>query len=195
MLGPGAAAAGRPGEHSAPELAARGRRPTQPFIAPGPRPQLRRVCISKRGEPRGRESKGETRRGRGVQKETNCHPKWEVDGPGPGEVGTRRRRPGPRRGARRAGASGAERAAAPRLARHLPLPEGDRGTGGQGSGAVRGRQAGVAPPPGRPAGGGTLRGERLQGRAQPDFKQGSCLEGRGILHLLGAGVTTLLSLR
>lgn len=131
MLGPGAAAAGRPGEHSSPELAARGRRPTQPFIAPGPRPQLRRVCISKRGEPQGRESKGETRRGRGVQKETNCHPKWEVDGPGPEEVGTRRRLPGPRRGARSVGASGEVGGLAAGLA--PPSPR-----GGKGSGAARG---------------------------------------------------------
>lgn len=56
------------------------RRPTQAFYSSGPpRPQPRRVCISKRGEPPGRESKGETRRGRGVQKETNCRPKREVD--------------------------------------------------------------------------------------------------------------------
>ena len=54
--------------------------PPRPFIAPGRLPpQPRRVCISKRGEPPGRESKGETRRGRGVQKETNCRPKREVD--------------------------------------------------------------------------------------------------------------------
>lgn len=85
MLGPGAAVPAAPTSRSSPELAgpAAGR-PTQAFYSSGrPRPPPRRVCISKRGETPGRESKGETRRGRGVQKETNCRPKREVDGPGP----------------------------------------------------------------------------------------------------------------
>lgn len=127
MLGPGAAAAGRPGEHSSPELAARGRRPTQPFIAPGPRPQLGRVCISKRGEPRGRESKGETRRGRGFKRRQIATPSGRWTGRGLTRWG--------RRGASRARVEAREveeppeGPAAQRLARHLHLREEDRDPG------------------------------------------------------------------
>lgn len=86
MLGPGAAApAGRPDDQRLLTWT-RGRRrarPTPAFYSRGPSAApAGRLCISKRGEASGPRIKGGSPSGEGVQKETNCRPKQEVDGPG-----------------------------------------------------------------------------------------------------------------
>lgn len=85
MLGPGAAApAGRPDDQRLLTWT-RGRRrarPTPAFYSRGPSAApAGRLCISKRGEASGPRIKGGSPSGEGVQKETNCRPKREVDGP------------------------------------------------------------------------------------------------------------------
>lgn len=85
MLGPGAAApAGRPDDQRLLTWT-RGRRrarPTPAFYSRGPSAApAGRLCISKRGEASGLRIKGGSPSGEGVQKETNCRPKREVDGP------------------------------------------------------------------------------------------------------------------
>lgn len=66
-------------------------RPTPAFYSRGPSAApAGRLCISKRGEASGPRIKGGSPSGEGVQKETNCRPKREVDGPagwGPGGRG------------------------------------------------------------------------------------------------------------
>lgn len=58
-------------------------RPTPAFYSRGlSAAPAGRLCISKRGEASGPRIKGGSPSGEGVQKETNCRPKQEVDGPG-----------------------------------------------------------------------------------------------------------------